>query len=55
VQYLVHEGDRNRSLPHGGRDALDIATAYVIDGEYAGTTRFEEMRCPRQRPEIAGP
>jgi hypothetical protein len=46
VQYLAHEGDRNRSLPHGGRDALDIATAYVIDGEFRQDDSFRGDAVP---------
>jgi hypothetical protein len=32
VQYLVDEGDRNRSLPDGGSHALDTPGPYVAGG-----------------------
>ncbi len=36
VQYLVYQGDRDRSLAHCRSHALDIASANVTDREHSG-------------------
>lgn len=46
VEYLMYEGDRDRSLADGRRHALDAACPHVADREHAGQTRFEEMGSP---------
>src|SRR5262245_12504836 len=46
----MNEGDRDRSLAHGRRDALDIAAAHVSNREDTWTTRFEQIGRPGQRP-----
>ena len=50
MKHLMNEGDRDRSLADGGRDALDVAAAHVADRKDARTTRFEQIRRPGQRP-----
>src|SRR2546425_8185706 len=35
-QYLMDEGDRNRSFTHRRRHALDVAGADVTDGKHSG-------------------
>src|SRR5713226_6662943 len=50
VQKLVDERDGDRSLAHRRCDALDVAGANVAHCEHAGTTRFEKIRRPRERP-----
>src|SRR5260370_19085384 len=50
VQKLVDERDRDRSLAHRRCDALDVAGTNVAHCEHAGTTRFEKIWRPRERP-----
>jgi hypothetical protein len=50
VQKLVDERDRDRSLAHRRCDALDVPGPNVAHREHAGTTRFEKIRRPRERP-----
>ncbi len=40
-QYLVHRGDRDRALAHGGSDPLRAAAADIADREHAGNAGFE--------------
>src|SRR5207247_1661408 len=49
-QYLMHEGDRNRSFTHRRRHALDVAGADVTDGKHSGQGRFKQMRGASERP-----
>src|SRR5436309_5145068 len=49
-QYLMDEGDRNRSFTHRRRHALDVAGADVTDGKHSGYGRFKEMRGASERP-----
>ena len=50
----MDEGDRDRSLAHCRRHALDIAAPDVADREHAGQTRFEKMGRPGERPMRGG-
>src|SRR5947207_1235412 len=50
VQHLVDGGDRDRSLPDGGRRALDAAAPHVAHREHAGQAGFQDMRRAGQRP-----
>src|SRR5205807_5013156 len=54
VQHLVDGGDRDRSLPDGGRRPLDAPAPDVAHREHAGQARFQEMRRPGQRPVRGG-
>src|SRR5207237_3043025 len=54
VQHLVDGGDRDRSLPDGGRRPLDAPAPDVAHREHAGQTGFQEMRRPGQRPVRGG-
>src|SRR5512135_139350 len=54
VYYLVHERDRNRSFPDGGGHALDAPRPHIADREYAGQTRFVEVRRAAMRPTRGG-
>src|SRR5437764_1401067 len=50
VQHLVDGGDRDRSLPDGGRRPLDAPAADVAHREHAGQAGFQEIRGAAQRP-----
>src|SRR4029077_16945844 len=54
VQKSVDERDRDRSLAHRRCDALDVAGTNVAHCEHSGTTRFEKIRRPRERPNGLG-
>src|SRR5258707_1980043 len=54
LQKLVDERDRDRSLAHRRCDALDVAGTSVAHCEHAGTTRFEKIWRPRERPAGVG-
>src|SRR5258708_3898389 len=54
LQKLVDERDRDRSLAHRRCDPLDVAGTSVAHCEHAGTTRFEKIRRPRERPAGVG-
>src|SRR5258708_24531549 len=54
VQTLVDERDRDRSLAHRRCDALDVAGTNVAYCEHPGTTRFEKIWRPRERPAGVG-
>ena len=40
-QHLVHRGDRDRALAHGGSDPLGAAAADIPDREHARNAGFE--------------
>jgi hypothetical protein len=50
----VYEGDGNRSFTDRGCHALEATSADVADREYAGQTRFEQMRSTSERPMSGG-
>src|SRR5438445_12511825 len=54
VQHLVHSGDRDRSLAHGGCHALQAPGADVADREHPGETRLEQMGSAGERPARGG-
>jgi hypothetical protein len=50
AKHLVDKGDGNGSLADRRGDALDIAAPHIADREDAGSTGFEKIGPPAQRP-----
>src|SRR5438128_10299091 len=54
MESLMDEGDRHRAFTPRRRDACDVASAHVADGEDSREAGFQQTRLARERPARGG-